>query len=100
MKPIAALFASRKFLLALVSVIVGAVFVWRGNLQIAQLATFVGVLVPVLIAAIAHEDAAKKSAAPAPVNPIETISAITAAVPAILAQLNPKDPPPQGKGIQ
>lgn len=59
MNPIKSLFASRKFILALVVTVSGVVLVTLGKLPIDHLSTFVGAVTLTLIAAISHEDAAK-----------------------------------------
>ncbi len=62
MIPIAALFQSRKFLIVLLVSLIGAVFVWRGLLSTRDFASWVGAASLFLVGAIAHEDAAGKSA--------------------------------------
>ncbi len=72
LEPIKALFASRKFVLLLLVAIVGAVFVGLGKLPLENWATFVGAGTGLLIAAIAHEDAAAKTSAPS--TNVQTVS--------------------------
>ncbi len=56
-----ALFSSRKFLLVALVAIIGAVLVALGKLPLADYSKFVAGASMVLVAAIAHEDAAEKS---------------------------------------
>ncbi len=71
MKPILALFASRKFILVLAALIVVTVLVATKALPVSQFAIMFTTLTGVLVASIAHEDAAEKA------SPVATGGAVT-----------------------